>query len=474
MWRCGKFSSWLTNETRPTPKRTAFFRFFHILGKVVGILFLLLLCFFVGWRTLLYHEINKRFAQLRASGLPASGAELNEWLRPVPDAENGVLAMTHAFALIRNFPDARSKEVDKLTIFPRTNKWSPVTRKLVEEYVQTNGAALAKAHEALLFPRFRYRIDFSNWPDTDLSPHLEQLKKMARISALQSELEAEEDRPDEFPEHAEFQLKIAATLDGEPTVISHLVRNSIVRVAVSTTERTLNLSSPNDTVCQKLQTEFIQAGKTHSLPLALIGERAMMIPAFRLSYTEIPSLNQNNKQETRMRFSGKPQLFSWLSGIFERDLNFFLEVMEKSIALAAVPPPNSLALTNYLASADRIATGRFYIFSSMFLPSLSRTTVSEASSQARIELAITALAVERFRHAQRRLPADLKELTPQFLEAIPTDPFDGAALRYRRLARGYVIYSIGEDGHDDGGREAPERKNITDKSTCDITFTVER
>ena len=72
------------------------------------------------------------------------------------------------------------------------------------------------------------------------------------------------------------------------------------------------------------------------------------------------------------------------------------------------------------------------------------------------------------------MPDDLKELTPQFREAIPTDPFDGAALRYRRLTRGYVVYSVGEDGRDDGGREAPERKKTTDKTTYDITFTVER
>ncbi len=86
----------------------------------------------------------------------------------------------------------------------------------------------------------------------------------------------------------------------------------------------------------------------------------------------------------------------------------------------------------------------------------------------------TTLAVERFRHAQGRLPDGLKELTPQFLDAIPTDPFDGASLRYRRLVRGYVIYSVDQDGHDDGGREVPERRKTTDKNTYDITFTVER
>jgi hypothetical protein len=109
----------------------------------------------------------------------------------------------------------------------------------------------------------------------------------------------------------------------------------------------------------------------------------------------------------------------------------------------------------------------------MFLPSLSRTIVREASTQAVIKLATTALAVERFRLDQGRLPGDLKELTPQFIDAVPTDPFDGASLRYHRLARGYVIYSVDADGHDDGGREPPEYKKSTDKTSYDLTFIVE-
>jgi hypothetical protein len=112
--------------------------------------------------------------------------------------------------------------------------------------------------------------------------------------------------------------------------------------------------------------------------------------------------------------------------------------------------------------------------SGMLLPSLTRVVVRDAATLAQVEVAATALAVERFRNAQGRLPNDLRELTPQFLEAVPTDPFDGAALRYRRLARGYVIYSVDADGHDDGGREMPERRNSSDRTSYDITFTVER
>ena len=58
------------------------------------------------------------------------------------------------------------------------------------------------------------------------------------------------------------------------------------------------------------------------------------------------------------------------------------------------------------------------------------------------------------------------------MEAIPEDPFDGRPLRYKKLEKGYVVYSIGPDGVDDGGLEkAPADP---DADPPDITFTVER
>ena len=98
----------------------------------------------------------------------------------------------------------------------------------------------------------------------------------------------------------------------------------------------------------------------------------------------------------------------------------------------------------------------------------------DAITLAQIRLVKTAPAVERFRLTHGRLTENLNSLTPQFLNVIPSDPFDGAPLRYRRLAKGYVIYSVDSASHDDGGREGPERKKSTDKTSYDITFTVER
>lgn len=86
----------------------------------------------------------------------------------------------------------------------------------------------------------------------------------------------------------------------------------------------------------------------------------------------------------------------------------------------------------------------------------------------------TTLAVERYRLANNgRLPSDLNALTPDLLPGVPTDPFDGRHLRFARLAKGCVVYSVGVDGRDNGGKEA-ERGSRAGEGGTDITLIVER
>jgi hypothetical protein len=72
-------------------------------------------------------------------------------------------------------------------------------------------------------------------------------------------------------------------------------------------------------------------------------------------------------------------------------------------------------------------------------------------NRAALRSAAAALAAERYRLAHGRWPESLAELVPTFMAKRPLDPYDGAPLRSRRLEDGCVIYSIGEDRHDDGG-----------------------
>jgi type II secretory pathway pseudopilin PulG len=211
-------------------------------------------------------------------------------------------------------------------------------------------------------------------------------------------------------------------------------------------------------------------------------ERATLIPYFcslqgwyhaKLLFERI----QQGKYSTN---SPDPKIGWWkakwfeTSGLVQSDLLFYLNSMETNIAIASLSAPKNLILADVEKMEIKKANQQHHDLVAAFLPGFPGLNKSEISCFAMVRLATTSAAIERFRLEAKRLPQSLGELAPRFLPAVPTDPFDGQPLRYRRLAKGYLIYSVGQDGQDDGGREKPSDWTPGDKTTDDITFTVER
>ena len=64
---------------------------------------------------------------------------------------------------------------------------------------------------------------------------------------------------------------------------------------------------------------------------------------------------------------------------------------------------------------------------------------------------VTELAIDEYRLERGHLPESLAELVPRYLPSIPLDPFSGQPLVYRQRSDGYLLYSVGANGVDDGG-----------------------
>src|SRR5581483_10287575 len=67
-----------------------------------------------------------------------------------------------------------------------------------------------------------------------------------------------------------------------------------------------------------------------------------------------------------------------------------------------------------------------------------------------------AFALAAYQRDQGHFPAKLDELCPKYLKDVPGDLFSGKPLLYRLVAQGYLLYSIGPNGVDDGGRASDD------------------
>jgi hypothetical protein len=63
-----------------------------------------------------------------------------------------------------------------------------------------------------------------------------------------------------------------------------------------------------------------------------------------------------------------------------------------------------------------------------------------------------AFALAAYHRDHGNFPAKLDDLAPKYLAAVPDDLFSGKALVYHPSAKGYLFYSVGANGKDDGGR----------------------
>ena len=113
----------------------------------------------------------------------------------------------------------------------------------------------------------------------------------------------------------------------------------------------------------------------------------------------------------------------------------------------AVPArPRSL-----VARARRMPTGTLlYNFDGLI--GLMQTAAGERDA------AQAAIALELYRRRTGHWPQAIQELTPRFLPTIPLDRYDGKAIKYRLIGAQPVVYSIGNDRKDDGGRPAINRR----------------
>ena len=83
---------------------------------------------------------------------------------------------------------------------------------------------------------------------------------------------------------------------------------------------------------------------------------------------------------------------------------------------------------------------------------LNEDMVRHAQDLAIVRSMRLVVAIERHRRAHgEKSPARLEDMVPEYLTALPIDPFSGKPLIMAAEANGYVVYSVGANRRDEGG-----------------------
>ncbi len=110
--------------------------------------------------------------------------------------------------------------------------------------------------------------------------------------------------------------------------------------------------------------------------------------------------------------------------------------------------PISSLIDGRQAASDRI--GQLLV--RLLLRQLTACAKAEDGAAMHFDLTKLAFALAAYHIDNGSYPAKLADLKPKYLAEIPKDIFNDADLHYKQEGDGYLLYSVGVNGRDDGGK----------------------
>lgn len=467
--------------------------------RVIVVAVLMVLVGLIAWPIVAHYRLKNAVARY-ARQLAAQGETLSvpELAPPLPPSEqNGAPAMLAALALLpppnfsnrppmmRHVAPGRALVAwreDPLPTADTTNVW-PGLRNEVER----RRATLARLRAALSKPALVVDVNYLQGFSLML-PHLAQMKSAALWLTSSTLLDLHERRADDAVVNLEAAVRLVARSKDEPLLISALVRLANSAIAGAATWELLQCPDVTEAHLAALQAEWESVELGSQVEAAFRMERAM----FRELLAEMRSSRQSAVRaattlqptstaldelkelaKTAVRNPGQgireiairyPAYWAWRWWGSYRDELAAMQSAQAAIA-AAQAAGRAKDFQAALASLD-VANSqiqrRYPKAGSWFVSNpleLNRSILLRwRAAETQRALAVAAIALKRYERRHGRLPDTLEALVPEFCVALPRDPVDGQPLRYRRLPDGgFLLYSVGENGTDDGGDPTPAR-----------------
>lgn len=326
-------------------------------------------------------------------------------------------------------------------------------------------ATVGELREAGKLPDSRFPLEYGkDDPAAILLPHLAALKNAAQLLKVRAIAELQAGESQKALEDVRLSLRLAEAIRTEPFLISHLVRIVMLQIALQPVYEGLAEHRWSDAQLAELEAPLARQDFLADYRTAMRGEMVLLqigcIQWLRRHPDQIANLGGSYDEEGKNNGPDLPgALVAHLipSGWFYQNqyrcvrmtTEFFLPAVDASKRTVS---PDIVRESDRALAAETKHTSPYNILEKMLLPALSSAVKKFAYAQSAVDLARTAIALERYRLAHGKYPATLDVLAPQFIAQVPHDVIGGGPLKYQREVDGqFVLYSVGWNETDDGG-----------------------
>lgn len=386
-------------------------------------------------------------AAKRAAGEPLTFVEIAATL---PEVSNVGTAAARLEAL-RDALESADDELISASLFYVEFDLTVDQRLIPENRVllATHAELLAGLADIQTLPSGRISIPLDGPPALVVKPELQFLRAAAHLIRRDATMRLIDGDFDGAARSTEQLLAIARTLRPAPMMLVAVMDKSIVLYSLENLQSTLDAGELDNAALQRVAARVREAESEQTVQLALRGERAMAVETISAFATgrahPDAELDSDSLSSRKMvdYYGAMPIVF--LRG------NCLKAGESLDRLVAAADDPAALIKTAYQIDAELNAS-QFHKLAWNLIPQQGPASVVHARTIAILRSAEAALAAERFRLATGRFPGSLGELVPTYLQAVPIDPFTGTPLLLVAKDDGIVIYSVNDNGVDDGGR----------------------
>lgn len=406
-------------------------------GIVLGAL--LLLNAFMSWR--INSQFAARIAAIRAAGDPASIADLKP--EPIPAEENAAAQLDKLEPRLDQFAKEQHRWTEKTPLgqayveliedeAPSTDQVAAM-RDILDDYADLEeqiAAAAACEHYASTAD---FSLGFNDFVES-LITRLQRIRAVARMVNWRAATLIAEDRRDEAVDKWLEVLRLAKLHEAEPALVSQLVTFAVRNVAVQGIYRALAAGPISPEVHQRLEQELARADDPAKMEKILRTERAVSVSA---------SVEQSTGANV-----GAPPVLVWFVGWTIK--RFFIgpfDYYEEVLPVVDRPWPE---IQKELAPGGVLAepTGHG-VMADLLAPALEAGLLAAHRDTANVRTLRVFNALQQFALKNGREANGLEELDLPAETMI--DPFSGKPLVVKHTDDGWLVYSVGKNGDDDGG-----------------------
>lgn len=319
---------------------------------------------------------------------------------------------------------------------------APEVREELEEMIARNQRIFDLMREAAEKPCFRYGNRHKKMNEMRI-PDMPRMINATRLLGIDAVFKAEKGKIDEAIEEIRWGMRFVRKTMDEPFLISGLVAVANMKYLCFGLEQIIRGRDIDSGILRTLIQELNPGLWRKTFVKGITGERVFFIDS---------ALAVLEGDRHTFNFGFTDSVFFWLiRPLSKADTLWALKKFDE-VESASLSPYFKIKEFRESLSQDMESIPWYFYISRNLFSNFGSSWLKEAILEAVMGTGQIGIACKIFKTKEGRFPEKISELVPDILAEEPVDPFTGDPFIFKLHEEGYIVYSVGSNEKDDGGR----------------------